>query len=280
MGPGPFPNAGTVLRDGQFRFTNVPPGRYFIDARAVEGGSGGRRTVWGRSDVIVGEAEAISSGVDLFPSLKVSGRVNFNGKPVPTAVRMTVSLRPVHPWQGDPPVSAQPDSSSHFEIEGLWAGRYRFLASVDPSDGLADRWRLKSIWVGGIDVMDSPFLLSLSDAPSDVVVEFTDFTQAISGRLLRQDGATPNSDAVVLVFSTDDRYWTPLSRRVQYARPATDGSFELAELPIGSYRLVAVLDPDPDDFRDPRYLQSLVAESTIIELALGEKKAVQLRTTR
>jgi hypothetical protein len=84
---------------------------------------------------------------------------------------------------------------------------------------------------------------------------------------------------MVVVFPTDMKDWIAGSRRVRYARPATDGTFEFAGLPAGAYRLVAVRDLDPEELKDARLLESLLPGAIALELAPGEEKTVTLRTS-
>jgi len=81
----------------------------------------------------------------------------------------------------------------------------------------------------------------------------------------------------VVAFSADERFWTPQSRRVQAARPATDGRFAFRALPPGDYRLVAVTDVEPGQWFDPAFLRQLVGGSVPLSIADGERKVQDLR---
>jgi hypothetical protein len=80
-----------------------------------------------------------------------------------------------------------------------------------------------------------------------------------------------------MVFSTERAYWTPGSRRVQQARPASDGRYRLAGLPAGEYFVCALTDLDRSQLYDPAFLESLVSGSFKITLADGEKKTQDLK---
>ena len=92
------------------------------------------------------------------------------------------------------------------------------------------------------------------------------------------DGAgrvTPNFP--IVVFATDRAYWTLGSRRVQTARPASDGKFKVTGLPAGEYYVCAVTAVDRTEVYDPAFLEPLVAVSFKITIADGEKKTQDLR---
>ena len=81
----------------------------------------------------------------------------------------------------------------------------------------------------------------------------------------------------MIVYPADQKYWTPQSRRIQSARPATDGRFSFRNLPPGEYRIAPVLDPEPGAWYDPAFLQQLDGNATRVTLSDGEKKEQTLR---
>jgi hypothetical protein len=92
------------------------------------------------------------------------------------------------------------------------------------------------------------------------------------------DGAgrvTPNFP--IIVFSTDRSYWTLGSRRVQQARPASDGKFKVTGLPAGEYFVCAVTAVERTEVYDPAFLEQLVGVSFKITIADGEKKTQDLK---
>ena len=112
-----------------------------------------------------------------------------------------------------------------------------------------------------------------------MVVTLTNFSQHLSGRILEEAGL-PRLDLSLLVFAADPRYWLTVSRRIQLVRPATDGYFEVADLPAGDYRMVAFGEAEPDDPTDPRFLEPLLAAAIPLTLAPGERKLQDIRAGR
>jgi len=80
-----------------------------------------------------------------------------------------------------------------------------------------------------------------------------------------------------VVFAADNNYWTPQSRRIRTARPATDGKFTVTGLPPGEYRMAAVTDLAPGETNDPAFLDLLVPASVKLTLAAGETKTQDLK---
>jgi hypothetical protein len=129
---------------------------------------------------------------------------------------------------------------------------------------------------GGKDIADAPIDMKAGNNVSGVVATFTDHPAELSGTVY--DGAnrvTPNFP--IVVFATDKAYWTLGSRRVQTARPASDGKFKVAGLPSGEYYVCAVTAVDRTEVYDPAFLEQLVAVSFKITVADGEKKTQDLR---
>jgi hypothetical protein len=70
----------------------------------------------------------------------------------------------------------------------------------------------------------------------DVVV--SNAGASISGHVT-DSASAPVGDYSVFVFATDRNKWLPASRFLRLARPAQDGSFEVAGLPPGEYWVAA-----------------------------------------
>jgi hypothetical protein len=128
----------------------------------------------------------------------------------------------------------------------------------------------------GHDIADAPIEMKPGADVSNVVVTFTDHPAELSGTVV--DGAgrvTPNFP--IVVFSTDRAYWTLASRRVQTARPSSDGQFKVTGLPGGEYYVCAVTAVDRTEAYDPAFLEQLVPVAFKITIADGEKKVVPLK---
>ena len=130
--------------------------------------------------------------------------------------------------------------------------------------------------VNGRDALDFPLEVVPNGNVSGAVITFADRTQSVSGTL--QDAlGRPTSDYTIIIFSSDNRYWTPQSRRIRATRPGTDGKFSFTNLPAGQYRLTAVTDAEQGEWFDPAFLSQVVGASVTITLAEGEKKTQDIR---
>jgi hypothetical protein len=108
------------------------------------------------------------------------------------------------------------------------------------------------------------------------VITFTDQQTELSGTVFGADDR-PNADATVLVFATDERFWTPGSRRIEQSRPDINGQFSFRGLPPGEY-LLAIAEPGLFGRPDSLALRALKSASARVVLREGEKKTQNLRT--
>ena len=80
------------------------------------------------------------------------------------------------------------------------------------------------------------------------------------------------TDCYVILFSSDRTFWISQSRRILSARPASDASYTIRNIPPGHYLVAAVDDVEPGEWFDPAFLQRLVSAAAKISIADGEKK--------
>ena len=90
----------------------------------------------------------------------------------------------------------------------------------------------------------------------------------LSGALQTPAGV-PVTDVFVILFAANPRSWGPASRRIQAARPGSDGRFSFVGLPAGQYRVAAVTDVEPDQWQEPAFLTLAAAASIPVALVEG-----------
>jgi hypothetical protein len=268
------------------------------------GGFGGpgsiAQVLWAAADVAVGGQHISNLVLNLQPGMTMKGRVDFeNGSqqaPDPTRVLITLSPRGTQTLEMGVTPPGEVDASGHFSIPGVAPGRYTINASVlpySPTDDPTGRggrggrgfvapgqtaggWRLKSAMIDGRDVLDFPLDVGPNQDLSNAVLTFTDKTQELSGTIQDTSGR-PTSDYTIILFPSDNRYWTPQSRRIASARPGTDGRFTFRGIPAGEYRLTAVTDVEPGEWYDPAFLGQVQQASIPISLAEGATKVQDIR---
>ena len=120
---------------------------------------------------------------------------------------------------------------------------------------------------------------SVQQAPAPV----SNDAATISGHVTNA-ASVPVGNYSVVVFSTDRGTWSTQSRVLRLARPAEDGSFEVARLPPGEY-WVAAIDPVEGneisgDWLTPEFLEKLSFRARRVTLVERERHLTVLRLIR
>jgi hypothetical protein len=293
---------------GRFKYTGVTAGRYTLTARTlpgqVTGGPDGSIAsirsaapgeemlphLWASADLTVSSGDIQGVQLNLRAALGMTGRLQFDGTLAPpanlTALRVTLSRvdglvgGSAAPGGtsvvGMPVPTATVRADGTFDLAPVFPGTYRITAGV-PAAGAGGGWRLRSAEVDGRDVLDEPLVVGASDTEiPPAVLTYSDRRTEINGSL-QTPGGTPATDYFIVVFSTERRWWIPGSRRLAFARPATDGQFTLRDLPPGDYQIAALTDLDTDAWETAEFLEQLAPLALRLTLAEGETKRQDLR---
>jgi hypothetical protein len=264
---------------GRFQFADVPPGQYTVAARVfvpgprIEGRPPGAPSIlWATTDVDVQGDPIAGLSLTLEPGLRLTGSVRFEGIGTPPSdlTSARINLVPVGNQVAISAPATPIDPGGHFTIGGLSPGRYRITASLPT----ARNWTLRSAVIAGQDLLDLP--VDIRQQVDDAVITFTDRTAELSGKVQNAAGGAA-SDAYVILFSSDHTFWVPQSRRILSARPASDGSYVIRNIPPGEYLVGAVDDVEPGEWYDPAFLQHLASAASKISIADGEKKALDIK---
>lgn len=285
--------------EGRFRLQGVPPGQYRLTARStiapprpapgqqdtlLSRGRGAAPqaavmasrpqpiTVWAAADISVDGRTLSNVVLSLQQGVTVSGQVTFEGaQPPPTDLtRIRVNMSPVGQTPFGGSTSAQLDATGRFTLQGVTPGRYRLSASG------AATWMTESAIIGGQDTLDFPFEVKGNQNVQGVTITMTDRRTELTGKVT--DGQNqPAVDYTIVVFPADQRYWGGGARRIQTARPSTDGTFTFRNLPPGDYRIATPIDLEPGATSDPVVLQQLEGASIRITLQAGETKVQNIR---
>lgn len=301
--------------DGRFTFSGVVPGQYTVSAQAVPGGPAIVRTasgvtmiqsnptpenlaapvLWARTPIVVDGEDISGVTLALQPAPRINGRVTFDAVSAtpPTKLDGRVSLTPLTPEEmrtatptgggvgvvggPTPPVTTTVGEDGTFSFRGVLPGTYVVDATVPAA---AHGWWLRSAMLVGRDLLDAP--LTIAGGESDMnglVLTFTDRHTEVTGRLQTPAGA-PATDYYVVVFTTDRTMWRADGRRLAFARPGSDGTFVIRDLPPGGYYLAALTDLDPRDWKRADLLDQVVPASLRIAIAEGGQVVQNLQIAK
>ena len=228
--------------------------------------------LWGAADIVVDGRPVENVMVTLQNGLSVSGQIAFEGAiPPPTDLtRMRVTINAADPGPMSNSYQGRVDANGRFTASSVPPGRYRLSAAGAPG------WFLESANVGGQDALDFPFELKAGQGAGNVTLTFTDKQTELTGTIVN-DQSQPAVDYTLIIFPVDNRYWQGPSRRIQTARPGTDGRFTVRNLPPGDYKIATVLDLEPGSASDPAFLQQIEGSTMRLTLQPGEKKQQDIR---
>jgi uncharacterized protein (DUF2141 family) len=262
-------------REGRFTFTAVPPGRYVL---AVRGGTP-PGSQWATTEVSVHGDDVSGVALTLQPGIAISGRLLFEGARAPPADLVQLRVPMPAALAGTMAVSlpeVQLEPGGRFSISGIMPGAYRLVTTLRGVRSSIAGWWLKSIVVGGRDLLDAP--LDLRHGADDAVVTFSDQASELAGRVTDAQGR-PAADLFVVVFSDDRASWFFNSRRIAAPRANAEGRYAIRNLPPGGYFVAVSDDVEPNEWFDPAVLQRLAAGA--VRIRIGEnQKTVQDLTFR
>jgi hypothetical protein len=281
----PFASGTSPIRtrapdvDGRFVYSNVPPGRVRVVARA-------RGYLFGAEIVAAGDAPVVPVTIRLQPGSRVRGRVVVDpsgARERLSPLRIRVGLAPV-----DAPASlgtvvggafvkrteVGPGPDGTFEFEHLGSGRYRLSVALSKTSGSG--WWLRSATLPGRgDVLDA-LDLALGDDVTDLVLTVTDRPSSLAGTL-RTPAGLPASDYSIVVFPADPSLWSRRSRRVRAGRLDERGAFQFDELAGGAYLLAALTDVEPEAWHRPEFLAALRPAAVPVVVVDGQRTVQTLQ---
>ena len=238
-------------------------------------------TFWATLPVTVVEANVSGLTVSLRPGYRVTGRVEFEGtrdRPTPEQIqRMVVGLTPLDSRPAGVVTPGRISPDGQFRTLGFPSGKY----VVNVSTGAGVEWALKAATFGGRDVADEPLEIAGSDVDG-VVLVLTDRLTQLSGSVRNARGEGDGM-ADVVIFPADSQLWKQYgvtSRRARSIRATKTGAYSTQGLPAGDYYVVAVESTSTRDWQDPKFLEAAARVATRVTIIDGDKKALDLKTTR
>ena len=252
---------GVNVRDaqGHFEIDDVPPASYWAYGTMEDkGGSTGRVPVEVGDADVQGVRLVVGANVELSGQIRVEPDIAFDFSKISVLLIPNEPLISTH--------EGQPGAAGNFVIHAVEPGAYRLSVGVTPG------YYLKSARLGGGDVLDTE--LTLDDAAStaslDILLASTG--GSLNGVVMNDD--TPAQATVCLVPDAARR-----NRRDLYLRAPTraDGTFSLAGIAPGDYRLFAFENLNLRTLFNPTLLQAYEAKGESVHFDEGHSESVRLQ---
>ena len=254
----------TPSADGGFDFREVPPGSYNLSVSIP-----GVRMEMAELPLRVTE-DVIGLEVVTAPGVALRGTVESDDRSLLPELRgMLVRALPASGQRQAPAFAG----TSGAVIDGLFQvpnllGTFRLSAERVPVG-----WILKAIEIDGVDVTDSTVTFKPGERPQATIV-LTNRITDLTGVVTNEDRQPV--DAAVLIFPDDQAKW--LSQRfVRTLRASDDGRFSLRGLPAHDHYLAVATDyVDPNEVRDPEFLDRMRSRATSFSLEGGLARNINL----
>src|SRR5258707_7851266 len=269
--------APDVKKNGSFEIRDVSPGAYTLVA-AVPDATG---TKLDGQPVQVGTSNVDGLRLTPKPGGWIHGYLRLESKIKMGRFRPAKLSLWLLPAEGDDDVSsarpigegfsplAQLNADGSFEWKDVPPGHYYIQFSGDES--VSSDWFLKSVVVGGRDVIDSGFSVNGGAAVLDLV-ESAD--GALVDGLVANTKSDPVANAVVIAVPEPRLR----SRTDRYYKTVTDqsGHFTLHGVPPGAYTLIAWESIDGEAYYNPEFLNKNEGRGRALHLTEAERTSVHL----
>jgi hypothetical protein len=247
---------------GKFELPDVAPGSYTLLAEATIGG----QHCGAHLAIQVGSADLEGIELHLLPPVDIAGQIRIEGKTNARMSRLGVWLEDeghmVQNMEG-----GEPKEDGSFAMEGLVPGIYQVSVKAEPD------LYLKTVRWSDRDVMQSGLDLTQGAGGSGLVVVLSANGGHVDG-VVQDDQAAPVERAMAVLVPSDAHRKKAL---LKVALTSHTGSFHMAGIAPGSYKLYAIDDADLNQVMyDPDLLKPFASQAESIEISEGSRKSVQL----
>jgi hypothetical protein len=265
------------------------PAGEIVSLRSALPGEPAPPNLWAETEVEVTSSDLSGIRLRLRPTLTLEGRVHFDGTLAPPAnlnairlfLQATESASPVSGRGTAPAASIVPTATwqadGAFRMTSVMPGIYKMSATMT---GPGTAWWPRSAIANGRDLLDEPLIVGRDDeALPPVVLTYSDRHTRVTGTLQTPAGA-PATDYFIVIFTTERRFWQAGSRRLAHTRPASNGQFDVRDLPPGDYYIAALDDLDTGTWQTSQVLDELLPGSLRLSVMEGETTTQDLRIAR
>jgi hypothetical protein len=292
---GPAAATAPIRPDGTFRMS-LTPGQYIVEARVYPQPTPGEvyqqgRELSGMVQANVGAGQTEFVAIVIGKGATASGRFVFEGtSPVPAAP-VGRGMRP--PIMSEGPSGCRTGEATFaadwtFKIDGLFG-------MCSPASGAYGRWGVKSVRIGGVNVLEKPITFEPNRHYDNVEIVVTDRPAVVELRVVGEDGQLTR-EFVALAFPVDKATWKQSQRVVRpviprvgvtpgvpippanVLSPLGQNRDAIAGLLPGEYHVITLDDIDAEDAYDPAVLEKLAQYATRVSVA--HEGAIELTLNR
>jgi hypothetical protein len=241
---------------GRFEFHRVAPGSYVLIASQLWKG----HTLTGRLPVeVVNSDHQDELTVSLIPPFELTGTIQVEGAGAGSMQGARIQLTESEGLAGGAPLVARAAPNGVFQLTGVNAGFWDLtIAPIPPGAWVKTvEWNGRPVQAESIDLTAPiPGILRIVLAPNGA---------RLSGTVTRDGRGCPGT--VVLVPSPELRSFPGMYRT---ATASAEGSFEIAGIRPGTYKIIAFDEIEPPAWLDPEFLSGVESSAEEITLAEGD----------
>jgi hypothetical protein len=261
-----------IRTDGTFQLTGLTPGRYRLYAAGIGTQRPSTRYVGVTGDVT---GFLLRTG----PGVAVSGKAIVEGGAASLDGKV-IHLKSLEPFLGEMPVQTKIRADSTFEFTDVQPGRYSLrmgpIVNQPSASPSLDRYYLREMRVEGRDLWKEGFAVEegVPFAGIEVVLDMTG--GSVEGRVLSEDPQASRSGVQVVMFSADPQRHSD-ERHFHLQAPDQNGSFTIAAVIPGEYRILVWPYANGDAVLDPDLYPSLEKYATTVLIQEGKRQEVSLK---